>query len=203
MALMETSEGSDEVVARPVAPLGWWRRALGGALGAGVWVGVAVCVWMLVRPRVEVVVAGDRTTIQISPEMMAWEWAALWVAFACAGLAWVAVGWRRSIVLGLVLAVVLPVVVWHQNAARVVITPDTLTAPTEGRLLPGAPATVRFDRVAWFWLTSRDKRSGRSQHCQMKDGRQIWFELGPLIDEAGPLIEQYGRERGARVSWAP
>lgn len=170
---------------------------------AGVWVSVGLCVWMLMRPAVAVSVDGDQTTIQISSEMMAREWGALWVAFACAGMAWVAVGWRRSIVLGLVVAVLLPVVVWHQNAARVVITPDALTAPTEGRLLPGAPATVRFDQVAWLWLTSRDRRSSRFQQCRMKDGREVRFELGPLIDEAGPIVERYARERGARVSWAP
>jgi hypothetical protein len=172
-------------------------------LVAGIWAGVAVCAWMLMRPAVVVSVAGDRTTIELAPAMVPRELAALGAAFVCAVLAWVVVGWRRSIGLGLVVAVLLPMVVWHQNAARVVLTPDTLTAPTEGRLLPGAPTTVRFDQVAMLWLTSRDRRSSRFQQCRMKDGREIRFELGPLIDEAGPLIERYGRERGARVMWAP
>jgi hypothetical protein len=187
----------------PVVPIGRGRVLLSWALTLVGLAALVAGVFTLVRPPIAVETVGDETRVSVSPDVVRRAAVSLLAAGAAAALlAWSAPSPRSREWggIGLVLVAVLAVPVWHQRAARVVVTPDAVTAPTPSRLLPGAPATVRFDEVAFAHLSDRSD-AGMFQYFLMKDGREVRLELGPLMDEAGRLIDAHARGKGARVSW--
>jgi hypothetical protein len=169
-------------------------------LAAVMWTLAAICVFSLVKPRVIVEMSGEETSVQIDPSVIRQEGSMLAVALVCGALA-VLAGGRRWTVAGLALVLVLPVVVWHQAASRVVVTTDALTAPVEPGILPGPPTTVRFDQMAALRLYGRGSSQSKFQYAYMKNGAVIRFELGPLIEAAGPWIEKRAQARAVRVMW--
>ena len=185
----------------PVAPIPVWRRVLGGFMLVAMWTAIGVCVLTLSRPRTLVARDGDEIRIHVGPEVLPRQIVALAIAVVCAVAGRVVIGRRWWGSVGLVVAVVLVVPVWHQRAARVVITTETITAPVEAGLLPGAPVTLRFDQMAFLTLVRRESRASKFQHCYMKNGQLIKLELGPLIRQAGPLIEERARAKGVKVDW--
>ena len=187
----------------PVLPLGRGRTLLTYALAAVAAAALVTGVLSLVRPSIAVVTLGDETRISFGPEVLRRGAIALLVGgVAAALLAWSAPSssLRKSGATGLVLAAVLALPQWHQWAARVVVTPDAVTGPAPSRLFPGPPTTVQFDQAAFVHLSDRNG-AGSFLQFTMRNGRQIELELGPLIDEAGRLIDAHARGKGARVSW--
>lgn len=171
-----------------------------GSLAVLMWALLALCVFFVVRPRVVVETAGDQTTVRIDPAALRRQASTLVAASVCGVLAVIA-GARRWTIAGLVVILVLPVAIWHQAVSRVIVTPDSFTAPLEARFFPGTPTTVRFDELFALRLYPRESSKSDFQYAYTKKGRVIRLEFGPLIDAAGPVIEKRAAARALKVQW--
>jgi hypothetical protein len=193
-------ENTEEIPPVPVVSVRRRSPFVAGSLSGLMWALLALSIFFVVRPRIVVETAGDQTTVRIDPAAIRRQVLTL-IAAGVGGVLSVIVGARRWTVAGLVMSLVLPVAIWHQAVSRVIVTPDSLTAPLEARLFPGTPTTVRFDELFALRLYPRESSNSTFQYAYTKKGQVIRLEFGPLIDAAGPVIESRAAARGLGVQW--
>jgi hypothetical protein len=189
----------------PVIPIKQPSRVDLMALLIIVALGITWAVFRLIHPPILQWTEDDTTTYCVDPRQIKQQIAILIVSGVCA-IALITHSPVRSRFrkygggeLMLVLAVAL--VLWHQGTARIIVTPDSLTAPRRSRLFPGEPATVRFEEIATlqFHSGNTSSRAGTSQTCYKKDKTEIDLDFGVLGDEAVDKVAGYAREHRVKV----
>jgi len=184
---------------KPPTRIGW------ALLLSIVFAGLAGCTYFMLHPSIQQETDGQATLYRVNPDQINREVLMLIVAGVCG----MALGvhapadtrYRKYGVAGLTLAVILPVVLWHHHAARITITPDSLTAPQRSQLLPGEPITVRFDQMTMLqFIGNKGDKAGTRQRCHTKDHREIEFDFGPLGDAVADTIAELAKAQGVPVT---
>lgn len=189
----------------PVIPIKRARRVDLSALLVIVIAGVVWTVYLMIHPSILRLSDGTTTTYRVNPHQINQQSVIMTIACACS-VALVIFGRPKSRLrkyggAGLVLALAVALLLWHQAVGRIIVTPDSLTAPQKSRLFPGKPVTVRFDEMAMLQFHSGNtkSRAGTRQTCYKKDRSEMDFDFGLLGDQAADQVAGYARENGVKV----
>jgi hypothetical protein len=158
-------------------------------------------IYSLARPAFLTQTTGDTTTYRVSPDSARRSAALLALAVATAiTLLRRNVGpqlsWLAGVLLTIALACAVPV--WHQFAIEVAVTPDAMTAPLRGGLLPGPPTTLNFADLTDLRFEGQNTGK-RYQLCRTKNRQEIELDMGPLFTAAAEQLEANARAHDVHV----
>jgi hypothetical protein len=155
----------------------------------------------LARPSFSVETTGETTDYRVDPDSIRRSAALLAVAVASAITLLrreISPRLKRFAGIGLTVALASAAPLWHHAAARVILTPDTITVPLRGGLFPGRPTVLHFADLSDIYF--QGERSGnRFQICRTRNNQQIELDCGPLSRIVSDPIETAARAHDVRV----